>query len=115
MENITPHYVNLGILKFPDIVKLHTCLLYFDFLHDHKPSNFVIPLLSEQHSYTTRNVSSQHVYIFPFTEQTSESSLPLLLDVIFGMIFRFQSALGIPKNFLSVPFSIIIYPNTNKC
>ena len=27
MENITPHYVNLGILKFPDIVKLHTCLL----------------------------------------------------------------------------------------
>ena len=58
MENITPHYVNLGILKFPDIVKLHTCLLYFDLLHDHKPSNFVIPLLSEQHSYTTRNVSS---------------------------------------------------------
>ena len=54
-------------------------------------------------------------YIFPFTEQTSESSLPLLLDVIFGMIFHFQSALGILKNFLSVPFSIIIYPNTNKC
>ena len=27
MENITPHFVNLGILKFPDIVKLHTCLL----------------------------------------------------------------------------------------
>ena len=30
MENITPHYVNLGILKFPDVVKLYTCLLYFD-------------------------------------------------------------------------------------
>ena len=59
MENITPHYVNLGILKFPDIVKLHTCLLYFDLLHDHKPFNFVIPLLSEQHGYTTGNVSSQ--------------------------------------------------------
>ena len=106
MENITPHYVNLGILKFPDIVKLHTCLLYFDFLHDHKPSNFVIPLLSEQHSYTTRNVSLQQLYI-PFTEQTSESSLPLLLDVIFGMIFPFPSALGILKNFLSIPFSVI--------
>ena len=26
MENIIPHYVNLGILKFPDIVKLHPCL-----------------------------------------------------------------------------------------
>ena len=35
MENITPHYVNLGILKFfLDIVKLHTCLLYFDLLCD---------------------------------------------------------------------------------
>ena len=55
-------------------------------------------------------------YIFPFIEQTSESSLPLLLDVIFGMIFPFQYALGIlTKNFLSVPFSVIIYPNTNKC
>ena len=43
------------------------------------------------------------------------TSLPLLLDGIFGMIFPFQSALGILKNFLSVPYSIIIYPNTNKC
>ena len=63
MENITPHYVNLGIFQFLDIVKLHTCLLYFDLLRDHKPSNFVIPLLSEQHSYTTHNVSLQQFYI----------------------------------------------------
>ena len=54
-------------------------------------------------------------YIFPFTEQTSESPLPILLDVIFGMIFPFQSALSILKNFLSVLFSVIIYPNTDKC
>ena len=27
-DNITPHYVNLNILKFPDIVKLHTCLFF---------------------------------------------------------------------------------------
>ena len=26
--------------KCPDIVKLHTCLLFFDLLCDHKPSNF---------------------------------------------------------------------------
>ena len=26
VDNITPHYVNLGILKFPDIAKLHTYL-----------------------------------------------------------------------------------------
>ena len=45
MENITPHHVTLGILKFPDNVKLHTCRLYFDLLCDHKPSDFVTPLL----------------------------------------------------------------------
>ena len=60
-------------------------------------------------------MSLHNNYIFPFTEQISESFLSLLLDVIFGMIFHFQSALGILKNFLSVPSSIIIYPNTNKC
>ena len=31
MDNITPHYVNLSILKFPDIVKLHTCLYFLMF------------------------------------------------------------------------------------
>ena len=111
MENITPHYVNLGILKFPDVVKLHTCLSYFDLLHDHKPSNFVIPLLSEQHSCTTRNVSSQQLYI-PFYRTNIRKYSPIIIGRYFGMIFPFQSALGILKNFLSVPFSIIIYPNT---
>ena len=31
MDNITPHYVNVGVLKFPDIVKLHMCLLFLIF------------------------------------------------------------------------------------
>lgn len=28
-DHITPHYVNLGLIKLPDIVKLYTCQLYF--------------------------------------------------------------------------------------
>ena len=28
MESITPHYTSLGLLKFPDIVKLKTCMLF---------------------------------------------------------------------------------------
>ena len=28
MESITPHYTSLGLLKFPDIVKLNTCMLF---------------------------------------------------------------------------------------
>ena len=39
-------------------------------------------------------MSLQNIYIFPFTEQTLESSLPPLLD-IFGTIFPFPSALGL--------------------
>ena len=47
MDNSTPHYtyVNLGILKFPDIVKLHTRLFFFDILNDFGPSNFIILVL----------------------------------------------------------------------
>ena len=67
MDNITPHYVNLGILKFPDIVKLHTFLLFFDLLCDE--NNIAIPLAMSLYDND----------IFPFTEQTSESSLPLIL------------------------------------
>ena len=28
MESITPHYTSLSLLKFPDIVKLNTCMLF---------------------------------------------------------------------------------------
>ena len=42
--HITPHYVNLGLLKFWDIVKrymtLCTCLFLCDHLCDDKPCNF---------------------------------------------------------------------------
>ena len=54
MDNFTPlyTYVNLGILKFPDIVKLHTCLFFFDILNDFGPSNFIIPVLSVDRTLT---------------------------------------------------------------
>ena len=61
MDNITLLYVNQGILKFPDVVKLHSCLFFFDIFNDFGPSNLIILLLSEQHSYTTRNVSSKQL------------------------------------------------------
>ena len=31
-DHITPHYVNLGLIKLPDIVKLYTCQLFYDHL-----------------------------------------------------------------------------------
>ena len=56
----TPHYVNLGLIKFPDIVKLHTCQLIYDHLNN-KSSNLNLSLVSEQHNYATRSASLQHL------------------------------------------------------
>ena len=60
-DHITPHYVNLGFIKLPDIVKLYTCQLLYDHLIDEKPSNYTVSLVSEQHNYATRSASLQHL------------------------------------------------------
>ena len=113
MDNITPHYVNLGILKFSwHFLNCISCLCFFDIFDDLGPFNLIIPVFVEQHSYTTRNVSSEQLYIFSLTEQTLESSLPLLLNDIFGTIFPFPFALGLLKNYSRIPSSVIVYPNT---
>ena len=65
-DHITPHYIDLGLLKLPDIVKLHTCLLFYDILHDVKLSNLHLTFVSELHNYSTRSVSSQSLQICPF-------------------------------------------------
>ena len=53
-EHITPHYVNLGLIKLPDIVKLYTCQLFYDHLIEQKPSKYTLSLVSEQHNYSVR-------------------------------------------------------------
>ena len=60
-DHITPHYVNLGLIKLPDIVKLNTCQLIYDHFVDKKPSNFMLALVSEQYNYDTRSASRQHL------------------------------------------------------
>ena len=60
-DHITPHYVNLGSIKLPDIVKLYTCQLFYDHLTNKKSSNLNLSLVSEQHNHATRSVSLQHL------------------------------------------------------
>jgi len=60
-DPITPHYVNLGRIKLPAIVKLYTCQLLYYYLIDEKPSNYTLSLVSEQHNYVTRSGSLQHL------------------------------------------------------
>ena len=65
-HDITPHCINLRLLKFLDIVKLHTCLFLYDHIQDNKSSTFSLPFISEQHNYATRNASTELLQIPPF-------------------------------------------------
>ena len=60
-DHITPHYVNLGLIKLPDIVKLCTFQPVYDHLIYKTFSNLILSLISEQHHYATRSVSLQHL------------------------------------------------------
>ena len=59
MESITPHYSSLDFLKFPDIVKLNTCMLFYDYFHHDKFPNLPVSLVSELHNYSTRSASDR--------------------------------------------------------
>jgi len=66
MESITPHYSSLGFLKFPDIVKLNMCMLFYDCFHHDKFPNLPVSLVSELHNYSTCSASSNLVAIPSF-------------------------------------------------
>ena len=66
MEPITPHYLSLHLLKFPDIVKLNTCMLFYDYFHHEKFPNIPVSLVSELHNYNTRIASSNQIFIPSF-------------------------------------------------
>lgn len=77
------------------------------------PDPSILQYLFNQKNITILLVMSpQNNYIFPFAEQTLESSLLQLLDIIFGPIFPIPSALGLLKNYSRILSSGIIYPNT---
>ena len=53
-------------LKFPDIVKLNTCILFYDYFHHDKFPNLPVSLVSELHNWSTRSGSSNQVAIPSF-------------------------------------------------
>ena len=65
-------------LKFRDIVKLYTCLIFYEHLSENKPSNFPIPLVSEQHNYFTRGASAQQLLI-PFSRINIRKFCPTVI------------------------------------
>ncbi|RMX57708.1 hypothetical protein pdam_00005005 [Pocillopora damicornis] len=65
-DHVNPHYVGLGLIKLPDIIKLSTCQLFYDHIVDKKSSNFALSFVSEIHDYATRSTSLQHLNPSPF-------------------------------------------------
>ena len=82
MESITPHYTSLGLLKFPDIVKLNTCMLFYDYFHHEKFPNIPVSLVSELHNYITRSASSNQVAI-PFFRTNLRRFCPTTIGSFF--------------------------------
>ena len=76
MESIAPHYLAFRLLKPPDIVKLCTCLLFFDYLNGDKVPSIPLTLTSEQHTYYTRirSALSDHLVIESFRTNLSKFS-----------------------------------------
>ena len=58
--------INNSTLKFPDIVKLNTCMLFYDYFHHEKFPNIPVSLESELHNYNTCSASSNQVVIPSF-------------------------------------------------
>ena len=68
MEPITPHYLSLHLLKFPDIVKLNTCMLFYDYFHHEKFPNISVSLVSELHIITIPEMHHLIKFLYPHFE-----------------------------------------------
>ena len=60
-DHVTPHYVGLGLIKLPDIIKLSMCQLFYDHIVDKKSSNFALSFVSEIHDYAIKSISLHHL------------------------------------------------------
>ena len=101
VESITPHYTSLGLLKFADIVKLNSCMLFHDFS---TMKSFLIYLFHQYLNYiiTVPAVHNPTMLQYPPFESIFGDFAPALLEVSFRMIFH-----NIP--FYSCRFSFKFY------
>ena len=113
MESITPHYTSLGLLKFPDIVKLNTCMLFYDYFHHEKFPNIPVSLVSELHI----TVPAVHHLIklqYLYFKLILRDFAPALLEVSFGTIFRNPLETNHLKKCLKKHFYAGTWLNTNE-
>ena len=112
LENLRPHYVNLGLIKLPDIVKLNTCQLIYYHFADKKPSNFTLASISEQHNYDTRSASLQ--YLNPSSYRINlRKFCPTVIGYYYWNDIPLSMREKTAKNCLKEHFSTTILPSIN--
>ena len=115
MESITPHYTSLGLLKFADIVKLNSCMLFHDFS---TMKSFLIYLFHQYLNYiiTVPAVHDPTMLQCPPFELIFGDFAPALLEVSFGMILHNSSGTNhrekIEKQFYAGTFFNTNYNDT---
>ena len=107
-DHVTPHYVGLGLIKLPDIIKLSMCQLFYDHIVDKKSSNFALSFVSEIHDYATRSTSLHHLNHSPF-----RINIRKFFPTVIGMIFLCLYGRSPLKNFLKEHFSHITFSSTD--
>ena len=101
-DHITSHYINLHLLKFPDIVKLHVFFFMITFITRNVPS-FHFPLY-QSNIIMLLLAPLQTCYRFLYSELISVNFVLLLLDSISGMTFLQIFEQSLTRNYLRKPF-----------
>ena len=113
MEPITPHYLSLHLLKFPDIVKLNTCMLFYDYFHHEKFPNISVSLVSELHNCNTRSASSNQIFI-PSFRTNLRRFCPTIIGCFFWNHTRISLETNHLKKYLEKHFCADTLLNTNE-
>ena len=101
--------------KVPDIVNSYTCLFLYDHFRVVKSSNFILSLLSEQYSYTTRNASSDQLYI-PFSHSKKNIRKFYLLLSVLSLQKKFSRILSLTVlNIELITSGLLCYTHLNIC
>ena len=106
MEPITPHNLSLHLLKFPDIVKLNTCILFHDYFHHEKFPNIPVSLVSQLHNHPIK-------FSYPNFDLILGDLAPPLLDVSSGIMSCISLGTNHLKKYLEKHFCAGTLLNTN--
>ena len=105
--------MQLGLLKFSDIVKLNTCQFLYDHVYGDKSSEltlFNFSFVSEQHNYPTRSSQPQH-FSFDFYRINIRKFCPTIIGKYYWNNIPLSVRLKSSKH-SDNPFFAIILLNT---